>query len=232
MKSVRGSVLALIATCLTVAGVAIAWSVLAWKPSEVNQRDALRELGALVSMDGTGKYVASVNCSTMGIDAPLQDAMNVIGTLRAISSLDLSRTAVADEHLETIGRLNSLASLSLSETDIGDVAVGHISHLDNLESLHLSGTNVTDACLPSIASLGSLKILDLSGTSIRGDFKPLEKMPKLEWIVLSRLDLKLGALASLQAVSGLRHVTLKQATFTKAETEVLHNSHPGIAIDE
>jgi Leucine-rich repeat (LRR) protein len=232
VKLSSGTVLALIAGCLSALFLGLAYLVFARNPSELVQRDALRDLGVLVSMDGTGQYVSSVNFATLNEDASFHKALGIVASLREIKSLDLSRTTVTNVDTELIGNLTSLTSLSLVEANVGDEAIPNLSRLKSLLALHLSGTKVTDACAPQIASITSLKILDISGTNLRGEFEPLSDMPHLEWLVVSRLELKDGALRSLQTAPALKRVSLKEAKFASKELDGLRASRPGIVIDE
>jgi Leucine-rich repeat (LRR) protein len=231
VKAARGISVALLAACVVAVAAVSTYFVFNQGLNELAERDKLRDLGALVSMDGTGQYITSVNCSTISGDASLQEALRIIGKLRNISSLDLGRTSVTDADVSQIDDVNSLASLSLSECPITDAAIAHIAQLDNLISLYLSGTNVTDASLRQIASIDSLKILDLSGTSVHDELEPIGGMANLEWLVLSKLDLRAGALRNLHNAPSLTRVSLKEAKCEAADIEALQDSHPGITID-
>ena len=96
-------------------------------------------------------------------------------------AVDLSSTAVEDQHLAHFARFNGLREVRLSKAKrIGDAGIAHLSRLTSLRELDLYHTRVTDAGLPALAGLASLEDLHLGATRVQGGgIIALRHLPRL-----------------------------------------------------
>ncbi len=164
-------------------------SVLAGCGSDVHPADraaaaALREAGARLELDDSGKVTAVILSDTPVDDGQLEcladldsvrflrlestgitDAgLQHVQGMASLEEISLYRTHVTSAGLEFLRGLTNLRSLGLNETEINDAGLKHLAGLKNLEHLWLDGTAVSDAGLPILSSLKQLKNLGLRNT--------------------------------------------------------------------
>ena len=80
-----------------------------------------------------------------------------------LERLDLHGTKITSKALEHIGRLTSLKSLDVSFTAIDDDGFENLATLTKLEKLAIGGDRLTGTCLGSLKLLPSLVDLDVGG---------------------------------------------------------------------
>ena len=114
-----------------------------------------------------------------------------IGSLTALSSLDLMQTQVSD--ISALSGLTALSRLDLRRTPVSDISA--LSGLTALRMLNLRGTQVSD--ISALSGLEGLKYLDLSGTQVN-DIAALSGLTALSFLELSGTQVKdLSPLLSL-----------------------------------
>ena len=199
--------------------------------AEVAAKQRLTDLGAIVSMDGERRHVASVNLRLIKSGDDLAEAVSLLTDLPKIGALNLSDTAITDGQLETVGRLSSLKSLTLSQTGVGDNGVQSLAPLSRLESLQLVGTAVTPSSLEVLGRLKSLSSLDLSRTSIDSGLSPLTNLPRLECLVLRDATLGPGALSELSGCAKLVTLAMQGSTFDEEDLAALLEGSDGLRVE-
>jgi hypothetical protein len=208
-----------------------AWQSEVKKSREKVAAQALRDLKALVGMDATRTFVATINLNTIADLETRNKAIQLLPDLYGLTSLDIRQTPISEEQAKRIGRCSSLQSLNLNECQIEDTAVPHLCRLRNLQALYLTQIPITQRAIQNIAGLQSLKILDLSETKVTAGLEPLKSLPHLEWLLLRDLQLEKGSLAAVGACKKLARLSLVGTKVEKAELDSLKSSIPGIAID-
>ena len=228
-----------VASALTLIGGAFAlWQFLLWQQKFALERaaqDELKQLSAIVVMDGQQTHVASVNLSPVasnGDSRRFNRACELLDNLPWLRALDVSRTEFSDEqarHLTSLHRLKSLTAVNTSLTDIG---LRHVATLNELEALNLSGTKITSAGLTSLTSLNELKVVDISRTEVTGSVQPLAELPSLEWLVMRNLALNGDAVASLSECPRLRTLSIEGTAVSPATIRVLKAERPALRIED
>ncbi|MCC6491782.1 MAG: hypothetical protein IT424_02040 [Pirellulales bacterium] len=200
--------------------------------AEADAARSLEALGAIVVMDGSRSYVASVNLSTVESADSLHKAIELLPALGRLGSLDASRTPLKDQQLAAIGRLSTLASLALGQTAITDDGLQQLRPLEGLHSLNLAGTNVASGGLAALAGMRQLKILDLTGTHVASGLEPLAGLPQLEWLVLRGVKLADEALPQLSRSTSLTRLSLEGSEYPAASLARLRAARPQLTIDK
>jgi hypothetical protein len=226
----RHVLIAIVFTAAVVAAGLWLWNLQRRGQAERAAAESLEELGAIVVVDGGSGRAASVNLSTISDEAKLAAAVELLPKLHWLTSLDASRTAIEDEHLETIGRLRGLTTLSLNETAIGDEGAARLRRLGDLQALYLASTEVTGAAFDDLAGMQELKILDASASRVRGNLAPLAKLPKLDWLILRNLPLGDEDLSELGGSASLTRLSLEGTTFSDAGLQELKEAAPGLSV--
>ncbi len=111
------------------------------------------------------------------------ETLQVLGPLSPqVARLDLSRTAVSDHGLELIASMRQLTSLNLSLTGVGDDGLAPLASLPYLQYLNLYGTRVGDEGLQRLPALPALKTLYVwqTRTSANGLTRFREQAPEVE----------------------------------------------------
>jgi Leucine-rich repeat (LRR) protein len=178
---------------------AVAWNITAadraWKQ--------LADLGIeLQPLRGAGLVAES-----RGLEGKdLTKVVRLLGKLRGLRSLDLSRAKVAD--VSPLKDLSALGSLVLSDTKVADLAP--LKGLIALGNLDLSGTQITD--LTPLRGLTALEGLNLSGTQIT-DLAPLKDLTALVLLWLS--NTRVTELAPLKGLTALQLLDLSNTWVTE-----------------
>ncbi len=90
--------------------------------------------------------------------------LEILGKIKSLEILELSRTAITDADLEHLKGLSSLDVLVLDETKITDAGLEHLKELPSLCYLSLYKTDITDVGFDLLNSFPSLKNVKLDGT--------------------------------------------------------------------
>jgi hypothetical protein len=191
----------------------------------------LEGLGAIVVRDANQSHVASLNMSTLQSRTDLTAALAVVKDLKWLTTLDASRTPLADEDLNIIGQIRGLTSLAFAETGISDAGVKALGQLDKLGSLNLAQTQLTSEALAALAQIKALKILNLTGTKVDRNLAVLSGLPNLEWLVLRSVNLQGDALAELAECPALHRLSLEESTYSEESVNALRSKTPTVAID-
>ena len=96
-----------------------------------------------------------------------------------IVHLELSRSAITDDHIKTIAQFPNLVQLRLDGTGVTDVGLKQLAKLEHLEYLNLYNTQVTDDGIAFLSGLPKLKKLYLWQTEVsdQGVQKVLASLP-------------------------------------------------------
>jgi hypothetical protein len=105
--------------------------------------------------------------------------------LKALQSLDLSRSRLADSGMETISHMSELRELYISGTSITNRGVACLPSLPLLEQLYVNETNIDDGASDALGRLSNLTDLDVSSTKLTN--KSVADLGKLS--NLRRLDI-------------------------------------------
>lgn len=97
------------------------------------------------------------------------DGFRHLARLQQLRHLDLSATAVTDSALEVLGALPALESVNLSWTRITDAGVAHLAACERLRRVYLTGTLAGDGSLRALAGKPDLAVLHTGvGVTDRG----------------------------------------------------------------
>jgi len=133
-------------------------------------------------------------------------AMQMIGTLTNLTSLNLADTDFSDTGIQYLNNLKGLEKLSLYCCNISNLKLGGIRHLSNLKSLNLDVHGITDRGLICLLSLPHLKRLDLFSACLSDD----GMLSLLQLSDLEELEVCGGRLTSL----GVEYIS-KLSTLTR-----------------
>jgi hypothetical protein len=108
---------------------------------------------------------------------------------RPISELESTdetrRPAFSARHLRLLQQCRRLRNLTLhSATDLGDDELRALGDLHQLQGLSFIGCDIRPELWQQLARLPGLRYLDLSGSTLRGGCPDLEKLTRLETLVL------------------------------------------------
>ena len=148
--------------------------------------DDFADLAVLPPDIGSLTALSSLNLS----DTHVSDISALFG-LTALSSLNLSRTQVSD--ISALSGLTALSRLDLRRTPVSDISA--LSGLTALIDLNLSGTPVSD--ISALSGLTALTDLDLRGTQV-SDISALSGLT-----ALIHLDLFGTQVSDISGLSGL-----------------------------
>ncbi len=199
--------------------------------AEFNAGQRIRAMGALASMDANREYVASLNTATLKDPEKFNEVMSMVGELKRLNILDLSKSAVTSEQLQGVAQLSNITSIQLNGTAVGDEDIRNFMGMSRLESLYLADSRITDAAVPDIAKLKSLKILDISNNGIT-DLAALKALPDLTWLVVAEdtpfSDQSIEAIAALPA---LQRLSVNPQQLSESQRKKLEDAIQGIAIE-
>ncbi|MEO2045465.1 MAG: hypothetical protein ABGX16_02700 [Pirellulales bacterium] len=217
---------------LTVGGmIAIGMSIKSQQQAvvEAATRQALNEIGVLVTMDSNRQHVQGIALLPSTQQEVLEQTIQLVAKLPQLEVLRLLGTRVTDKQLTQISTNTSLTMLGLSKTNIGDMGLKQLRSLSNLQALYLAATRVTDQGLESVGKLHSLEILDLSKTSLEGDLASLLPLDQLSHLLLSDVSLSDAAVANLLQLKSLSRLTILGSTLSEKADNKLDQA--GIKID-
>jgi hypothetical protein len=200
--------------------------------AEAEAKRALKQLGALVIMDGNRQHVHSVDLRLAGVADKLDQAFHWLNQLPSLAIVQVSGTAVTDQQLGLIAGCRSLSMLGISQTAIGDEGLGHLTRLTNLERLFAADTCITSAGLERIAKLRRLQILELSRTKIGGDLAALADLDNLQHLLLSDVALGAEAIDTIVQMEGLRRLTITGNAVESTAITKLRAAKPNLTIDQ
>ena len=158
------------------------------------------------------------------------DAMETIGGLSQLESLDIRETCIDDAglvHLEQLPRLRKLSLYGLNK--VTDRGLRHLRPLVRLELLDLShNRSITDAGLQSIEPLQQVRELDLAfcGNITDAGLVHLEGLPSLEWLNLTETKITDAGITSLAKMKNLRALSVDLTQMTEAGVEKLQRLLP------
>jgi len=159
-------------------------------------------------------------------DANLEKAdFALIGQLRELETLDLSRTNVTDDDLRPLGGLPKLRELKLWGARLDGSGLKHLSGLEGLERLDMGDTKVTDESLRHLTELGNLHHLVLVRALV-GDagLEHVAQMGGLRSLKLTGTKVTDEGLRSLRRLGDLRGLTLDDTAITDAGLKYLAES--------
>lgn len=163
-----------------------------------------------------------------------------IGKLPALERLSLDGTSITDEGLKSLQSLANLQSLSLNGTKTSAAGFQNLASLLNLKRLDLMGTSLTqadfvalgqlpaiemlvlnrvtelnDVALDQICNASTLKVLQLNGCTGLTDkgLLVLAKVPGLEELHLSRVNVTGVGFAAAHGKGGLKHLKSLTVSF-------------------
>ena len=180
-------------------------------------------------------------------EAKLQgDALESIGALTKLWSLDLSKTSADDSAAVAINKLRNLRDLNLSGTNVTDATLEKLTGLSKLVKIYLSDTKIGDSGIKTLHRLRTLRHLSINGTNISatGHRDLVSALPQAEvsWDgadidrIVARKLLDKGAeltvinLATNEILEYRRHVDLPAARFQIQAADLSGN--PAITNDE
>jgi Leucine-rich repeat (LRR) protein len=101
--------------------------------------------------------------------------------LAKVTYIDLSRTKLADTHMENLGNFPAVTALQVDGTGIGDAGLAHLKKLEKLQSIRANKTAITDTGLDHLAGVKALQFLGADGTKVtRAGVEKLRKaLPKV-----------------------------------------------------
>jgi hypothetical protein len=197
---------------------------------ELDAKNELAGLGALVVMDAGRTHVNSVNLATLKSPDSLDRAVELLPALQHLHSLNVDGTAFGDEHAIVVGQLDRLQDLVLNNTPISDAALKELEGLSRLKTIHLADTSATNAGMQSLGQLHALNIVDISGTKV-SNLELLAELPELTWLVAKRLRLDATGIAALGKCRSLGRLSLNDSTTPPEAVEELAREKPNLTID-
>ena len=145
-----------------------------------------------------------------------------------LERLDLTQTDVNDEGLATIAQLSRLKSLRLRSTYVTDSGLATLARLSGLVELDLSDLDLSDEGIAHLAGLDSLRILNLRGSRVTdAGLQHLGDMHALVDLSLYRTRVTNAGMPRLAALPELRSVDLRYSRATSAGVAVLRSENPG-----
>ncbi|MFO0911674.1 MAG: hypothetical protein U0795_01850 [Pirellulales bacterium] len=196
--------------------------------AEMEARDQLKQLEAIVQLNSSQKHVG-----TLMVRKELAKALPWIGQLPYLTHLDVADTGLTDSDLDQIAGLPRLYSLDASNTQLTDDGVAKLTGVP-LETIFLAGTKITGESLNQLAQIKSLKIVGLAGTAVQDNVAALTKLPKLEWIVLDDVDLSKidqQTLDSLAQMPMLGRLSVLRTNIPEDALKRLLSAKPALKID-
>ena len=191
----------------------------------------LKELGALVVMDGAREHVASVNFAAIRDEEKRAAAFEQLTKLPYLAALDISRTNPTAEHLKGVASAKRLRSLTASGVPLTDDGAKLLSELSGVESLQLAGSEITSEGLAALCKCRQVKVLNLSGSNINGGLEPLSRLPELNWLVLNDVTVEDDSLAALANAGSLARLSLNGSSYPTESLDRLAAAKPAMQID-
>ncbi len=142
--------------------------------------------------------------------------VELIGQLRKLKTLSLSRTQVDDSSLPGIRQLTELEYLGLPQTRVTDAGLAALVGLRNLKTLSLAFNPFTDDGMEAVANLTNLRTLELGETKVGNDgLAKLKTLTQLEYIELGSAVTERG-LDHLRGLPSLTGVSMRLPVVTDA----------------
>jgi RNA polymerase sigma factor (sigma-70 family) len=208
----------------------------------VRHLEGLKDLESLhlVGQEVPADALAFPRLTALSLGHPaVDDAVAAkVGELRELRQLELTYCGIGDAGLERIAGLPELRrfSLSSSDTKVTDAGIGYFRTHEHLERVTLRVTGLTDESLGHLARVETLTGLDLYGSGEPGvapgknfgiaGLQQLKKLPKLERLRLSNLDLPGRGYVGLKELKHLRELTFMMTNVTDGELELLAEALP------
>jgi hypothetical protein len=146
-----------------------------------------------------------------------KDDFGLIGRLRELETLDLSRSNVTDVDLQRLGGLPKLRELKLWDTRLDGSGLAHLGALGRLERLELGDTKVTDDALQHLAKLQNLRYLVLIRTRVTDAGLPhVARLLSLQSLKLGGTGVTDQGLRVLRGLRELRGLTLDETKVSEA----------------
>lgn len=150
-----------------------------------------------------------------------------VDSLLAETKLDFDGQAIPDAAWPLIGALRKLESLDLSRTQVTDAQLAHLNGLGGLLRLILDGTHVTGAGLAHLNGLTKLRLLYLRHTKMtNAGLAHLKGLAGLQGLHLDETHVTDAGLAHLNELAGLRKLVLTRTQVTKAGKAELKKALP------
>ena len=201
------------------------------KPSEEDAVQCLKELGVILVRDASQRHVASVNLQTVKGRLNIDAAVSALAGLPYLTSLDAAHPDISDAAISELVGCKRIVSLNLSRSQITDNCLPWLTRLRRLEALYLNGTTVTSRAVPALAQLKHLKILDLSETNVAGNLSGLSRLPNLNWLLVSGLELADGSFTDLGGCGRLSKISIHGSTIDAAVLQQFRQQHPRIVVE-
>ena len=132
-------------------------------------------------------------------------------------SLNLARSAIADDDLVALAKFPNLELLNLGQTAISDAGLVHLRGLSKLAHLYLPSTRITGAGLASLSGLDHLEELLVGRTGIDDDgLAHLTGLKNLSRLDLSGTPVTDAGLADLAGLTSLQDLNLSGTRITDA----------------
>jgi internalin A len=186
-------------------------------------------------------------------------ALEHIGSLTLLESLDVGSTLVTDVGLERLTSLTNLRQLTMGGNELGDAGLQALRQLPRLTYLDLSGRQGNDknvwsiamsntglqavltlknlrelrfSCVSTSVGIEGTKLGEVSTLSVTQQWlEELKSLPNLERLKLQGCGrINDGAVAVLLAMPSLREVDLKGTTVTEKGGDMLRAAKPGAIV--
>lgn len=149
--------------------------------------DSLRNRGFVINRLMKDNYFLDANFSLSEKELSSTDVNLLVQIKEQLIWLDLSNSAVKNEHLEKIGSLENLVKLDLGGNKISDAGVEHLGGLTNLRSLNLYNTEVSEKLLNVLPKLVKLQKIYLWESKVNDSLvKEIRTMNKNLKVIYNR----------------------------------------------
>ncbi len=170
--------------------------------SSISSLEELNLQTASVTAQGLRALVVLPRLHTLFLGRSWRDAdMSVLGGLKHLRRLDLSKATLSDASASLWKELPLLEELALSDTPVGEVTFQVLSTLPHLRYLEISGTRITSSAWRNVKGFSSLQVISFSSaTRLKAkDLWPLAKLPQLHTILVNGVPIRRVLVERLRA---------------------------------
>lgn len=165
-------------------------------------------------------------------ESTLQAAqLQTLGTLIALTQLELPHAAVDDAFARQIASLPQLEVLVLGETTIGDDGWHRLTSLKKLKRLNVAKCEIDDAALRGISSLAELELLRVGSSRVTDvGLAEIAKLPNLRHLIIRFAPITDAGLKPLAGMTRLESLYLERTQVTEAGERELLRARPELHI--
>lgn len=154
---------------------------------------------------------------------PVEDSQfGFLLALPWLQFLSANNTNLGNVGMRVIGKLKSLTHLRISRTLVTDQGFYHIKGLTNLEKLDASNLKLNNQCIAQLSSLSKLQSLTLGATGIDDQAMPkLAKLPKLSLLHIGHNHITDSGISKLLPLTRLEELNITDTNVTQAVVPTL-----------